>query len=203
MSYDFVKRLLDIVGSAFGLIATAPLQVFIALAVWKVHGRPVLFRQDRPGMDGRPFTLIKFRTMLSPDELRISDAERLTRFGKALRTTSLDELPSLWNVLRGDMSFVGPRPLLVKYLPLYSSEQARRHEVRPGITGLAQVRGRNATTWQDRLAADVEYVETRSLISDLRILIATVIIVFRRHGISAEGEATMAEFEGEKDPNNG
>lgn len=194
--YDSVKRGLDIVGSLVGLVATAPLQAGLALAVWRKHGRPVLFRQARPGKDGKTFQLNKFRTMLPITDDRKSDAERLTPFGIALRSTSLDELPSLWNVLKGDMSFVGPRPLLTHYLPLYSPEQARRHEVRPGITGLAQVNGRNATTWEARLAADVDYVDSRSLAVDARILLDTILVVLKRDGVSAEGEATMAEFRG-------
>lgn len=198
MRYDSVKRALDLVGSSVGLIITVPLQAAVALAVWRFHGRPVLFRQIRPGKDGQPFTLLKFRTMLQLDGIRISDADRLTPFGKALRATSLDELPSLWNVFRGDMSFVGPRPLLMKYLTLYTPEQMRRHDVRPGITGLAQVRGRNATSWKARLAHDLDYVERRSFRMDAMILLATFLVVARRDGISSEGEVTMREFRGIK-----
>lgn len=196
MRYDRIKRILDIAGSAIGLVLTAPVQAGVAAAVRTFHGRPVLFRQPRPGQNGQLFELLKFRTMLPKDGFRQSDADRLTPFGKALRATSLDELPSLWNVLRGDMSFVGPRPLLPQYLPLYSTIQARRHEVRPGITGLAQVRGRNATTWEERLSQDVAYVERQSLTLDARILLETFLVVFKGDGITAEGEATMAEFSG-------
>lgn len=197
MRYDATKRALDIAGSVVGLVVTAPLQAGLAVAVWKMHGRPVLFRQLRPGKDGNLFELLKFRTMLPMDEVRTTDADRLTTFGRALRATSLDELPSLWNVLKGDMSFVGPRPLLAHYIPLYSPGQARRHEVRPGITGLAQVRGRNATTWADRLDHDVDYVDRRSFGLDARIVLDTFLVVLKRDGISAEGEATMVEFTGD------
>lgn len=193
-SYDGLKRAIDMVASGVGLVVTAPLQAAVAVAVLKVHGRPVLFRQPRPGKGGEIFELVKFRTMRQPDGVRISDADRLTPLGKLLRKTSLDELPTLWNVFRGDMSLVGPRPLLVEYLPLYSPEQARRHEVRPGVTGLAQVNGRNATTWEQRFRFDIDYVDSRSLLTDLRILLKTVEVVFRRSGISAEGEATMSRF---------
>ncbi|TBT82581.1 sugar transferase [Propioniciclava sinopodophylli] len=183
--------------AAVGLVATAPLQAVVALAVLAKHGRPVLFRQPRPGKDGRVFELVKFRTMLLPDAQRVSDADRLTPLGRFLRSTSLDELPTLWNVLKGEMSLVGPRPLLVQYLDRYTPEQARRHEVRPGVTGLAQVRGRNGLDWDEKLALDVEYVDHRSLALDLRILWETVAVVLLRRGISAEGHATMAEFQGQ------
>ncbi|HHU39304.1 MAG TPA: sugar transferase [Propionibacterium sp.] len=194
--YDATKRALDASVAAVGLVATAPLQAVVALAVLAKHGRPVLFRQPRPGKDGRVFELVKFRTMLLPDARRVSDADRLTPLGRFLRSTSLDELPTLWNVLKGDMSLVGPRPLLVQYLVRYSPEQARRHEVRPGITGLAQVRGRNGLDWDEKLALDVEYVDHRSLALDLRILWETVAVVLLRRGISAEDHVTMAEFQG-------
>ncbi len=194
--YDATKRALDASVAAVGLVATAPLQAVVALAVLAKHGRPVLFRQPRPGKDGRVFELVKFRTMLLPDAQRVSDADRLTSLGALLRATSLDELPTLWNVLKGDMSLVGPRPLLVQYLERYSPEQARRHEVRPGITGLAQVRGRNNLDWDDKFALDVEYVDNRSLGLDLRILWETVAVVLLRRGISADGHVTMSEFRG-------
>ncbi len=194
--YDATKRALDASVAAVGLVATAPLQAVVALAVLAKHGRPVLFRQPRPGKDGRVFELVKFRTMLLPDAQRVSDADRLTSLGALLRATSLDELPTLWNVLKGDMSLVGPRPLLVQYLERYSPEQARRHEVRPGITGLAQVRGRNNLDWDDKFALDVEYVDNRSLGLDLRILWETVAVVLLRRGISADGHVTMTEFRG-------
>ena len=195
-AYDVTKRILDAGVAGVGLVVTAPLQAAVALAVLKEHGRPVLFRQPRPGKDGRVFTLVKFRTMLLPDAKRVSDADRLTGLGRFLRATSLDELPTLWNVLRGEMSLVGPRPLLVQYLERYSPEQARRHEVRPGITGLAQVRGRNNLDWDDKFALDVEYVDNRSLGLDLRILWETVAVVLLRRGISADGHVTMSEFRG-------
>ena len=156
----------------------------------------MLFRQPRPGKDGEVFELVKFRTMRHPDDTHVTDQERLTRVGRVLRATSLDELPTLWNVLKGDMSLVGPRPLLVEYLPRYSPQQARRHEVRPGVTGLAQVNGRNCLDWDQRLALDVEYVDTRSLALDVQILLRTVTQVLRRAGISQPGEATMSKFTG-------
>lgn len=196
---DGLKRVIDVVVSSLGLLVTAPIMASTAVAVLAAHGRPVLFRQARPGKDGRIFELVKFRTMLQPDATHVTDAERLTRFGRLLRSTSLDELPTLWNVLRGDMSLVGPRPLLVEYLERYSAEQARRHEVRPGITGLAQVSGRNGISWDKKLALDVEYVDRRSSLLDLRILIDTVMSVLSREGISAPGEATMSVFTGSTD----
>lgn len=196
--YDRLKRGLDVVGSATGLVVVSPLLAGVAVGVAMKLGRPVLFRQPRPGQNGRIFTLLKFRSMRSPDPAKglVSDADRMTRFGAALRASSLDELPSLWNVLKGDMSFVGPRPLLVEYLDRYTHEQARRHEVRPGITGLAQVRGRNALSWEERFALDIEYVDSRSLALDARVMLETIIAVFRRTGISAEGHVTMRPFEG-------
>lgn len=196
--YDRVKRLLDVTVSAAGLLLLAPLHLVLALLVRRNLGQPVLFRQLRPGRDGAIFELLKFRTMLKPDPGRglVSDEQRLTRFGRFLRSTSLDELPSLWNVLVGDMSLVGPRPLLVQYLDRYSAEQHRRHEVRPGITGLAQVSGRNAISWEDRLAKDVEYVDRRSASLDLSILLRTVVSVLGRDGISDGAGPTMTEFAG-------
>lgn len=188
-----VKRLVDVLGAAFGLLTAAVPMGLIALGIRLTMGSPVLFRQVRPGLHGQPFTLVKFRTM------RIGagdDATRLTRLGRFLRATSLDELPELWNVLRGDMSLVGPRPLLVEYLDRYSARQARRHEARPGLTGLAQVEGRNLVAWDERLELDVIYVETRTLRLDLRILWRTVATVIRREGISGDGHVTMAPFEG-------
>lgn len=194
--YDTVKRAMDVIVSAVGLVISAPIQLAVAGVVLAAHGRPVLFRQPRPGRDGVVFELVKFRTMRHPDSRHQSDAERLTRVGRFLRSTSLDELPTLWNVLKGDMSLVGPRPLLVQYLDRYTPEQARRHEVRPGVTGLAQVRGRNYVGWDAKFAFDVEYVENRSLILDLSILWATMGVVLLRRGISAEGHATVSEFQG-------
>lgn len=194
--YDSVKRGLDITAGAVGLIVTAPLQMAVGALVLIKHGRPVLFRQQRPGLNGEIFELAKFRSMRHPDADHVTDEQRLTPFGRALRATSLDELPTLWNVLKGDMSLVGPRPLLVKYLPLYSEEQARRHEVRPGITGLAQASGRNALSWEDKLRLDVDYVDRRSLRLDLQILRKTAVTLLNRDGISQEGHATMPEFAG-------
>ncbi|MFT3873075.1 MAG: sugar transferase [Nocardioides sp.] len=197
-SYDTVKRALDVAGAAVGLVATLPLQAVVAVMVRAKLGSPILFRQARPGKDGRVFELVKFRTMLDIDEERglVTDAQRLTRFGAALRSTSLDELPTLWNVLKGDMSLVGPRPLLVRYLDRYTPEQRRRHEVRPGITGLAQVGGRNAITWEEKFALDVEYVERRSLVLDLRIVAQTFGKVLRRADITDSTTVTMEEFGG-------
>lgn len=200
-AYLPVKRALDVVASGVLLLITLPIQAVVAALVALRLGRPVLFRQPRPGLDGRVFTLLKFRTMLPEDPERglLTDEQRLTSLGTTLRSTSLDELPSLWNVFKGDMSVVGPRPLLVDYLPLYSPEQARRHEVRPGITGLAQVKGRNALSWADKFALDVHYVDHASPGLDLRIIVDTIRAVFVREGISAEGQATMSRFEGSRD----
>lgn len=193
------KRVLDVVGASVGLVLLAPVVAAVAGAVrWRL-GSPVLFRQVRPGLHGEPFELVKFRTMTDargPDDELLPDEDRLPPFGTFLRSTSLDELPELWNVVKGDMSLVGPRPLLTEYLDRYSSEQARRHEVRPGITGWAQVNGRNARTWRDRLAMDVWYVDNQSPWLDLRIIGRTLRSVVRRDGITAEGEATVARFDG-------
>jgi lipopolysaccharide/colanic/teichoic acid biosynthesis glycosyltransferase len=192
-----IKRVLDVVLASAGLIVLAPLIVTVALALRLGSGRPLLFRQARAGRGGRPFVLYKFRTMREPPAgVAATDAERLTPLGRVLRETSLDELPELWNVLKGDMSLVGPRPLLLSYLERYSPEQRRRHEVRPGITGWAQIHGRNDTTWDERLARDVWYVDQRSLLLDARILLRTVRLVLRREGIAASGHATMPEFRG-------
>ncbi|MBA3888914.1 MAG: sugar transferase [Gemmatimonadaceae bacterium] len=193
------KRLFDIIAVLLAAPLWVPALGVVAVVVrWKI-GAPVLFRQVRPGLDGRPFEMMKFRTMTDGRDVSgalLPDAERLTPAGRRLRSTSLDELPELLNVLRGGMSLVGPRPLLVSYLPRYAVHHRRRHEVRPGLTGLAQVSGRNSLTWPDRLDLDVEYVERCSLALDLRILGRTVSAVLGRRGISAEGEATMAEFTG-------
>lgn len=193
---DSVKRAVDVIVSALGLIATAPLLAAIALVILLTHGRPAFFRQVRPGRGGEAFELVKFRTMLPPSDTRRSDAERLTGIGRFLRSTSLDELPSLINVLRGDMSLVGPRPLLVEYLERYTPEQARRHEVRPGVTGLAQINGRNAISWEEKFRFDVHYVDHRSLLLDLVILAGTVKAVLRRTGINENAHVTMSEFLG-------
>lgn len=196
--YEASKRTFDVLIAAALLVVTAPLQLVIAALVRLRLGKPVLFRQPRPGRDEVVFELIKFRTMREIDETNglVTDEQRLTRLGRTLRSLSADELPTLWNVLRGDMSLVGPRPLLVQYLERYSPEQRRRHEVRPGITGLAQVNGRNLLSWGEKFALDVEYVDTRSTRRDLQILFSTVRQVFARSGISAEGAATMPEFQG-------
>ena len=201
-AYDLVKRLTDLVVGSLALLLSAPVQLVVGAAVRRCLGSPVLFRQVRPGKDGRLFELVKFRTMREPDPERglTSDEERLTPFGAMLRSSSLDELPTLWNVVRGDMSLVGPRPLLVQYLDRYSPTQARRQEVRPGMTGLAQVSGRNALTWDQKLAKDVEYVDSRSLLLDLRIAGRTVAKVLRREGICATGSVTMPEFTGSTGP---
>ncbi|WP_206477392.1 sugar transferase [Microbacterium sp. KRD172] len=187
---------MDAVGACAALLLLSPLILVTALAVLVTIGRPLLFIQPRPGRDGRVFYLRKFRSMrpVDPERGWVTDEQRLTRFGKILRSTSLDELPSLWNVLRGDMSFVGPRPLLVEYLDHYTLEQSRRHEVRPGITGLAQINGRNSVDWEERFALDVRYVASRRFTLDARILLATVRAVLIREGISAEGHATMRKF---------
>lgn len=194
-----LKRMLDFAAAALGLILLAvPLLVVALLVRWKL-GAPVLFVQERPGRHGRLFRMIKFRSMTDgrdTDGQLLADDRRLTGFGAWLRRSSLDELPELVNVLKGDMSFVGPRPLLVEYLPLYSAEQARRHEVRPGITGWSQVNGRNTLAWDDRLALDVWYVDNRSLALDLRIMLLTVGKVFSGEGVSQEGRATMDRFRG-------
>ena len=194
-----IKRLTDIVAAISGLLILSPVFAIIAILVRFDLGSPVLFRQIRPGRDGQPFCMAKFRTMRDSCDaagVPLDDADRLTRFGRFLRAMSLDELPELWNVLRGDMSLVGPRPLLMEYLPRYSAEQYRRHEVRPGITGWAQVNGRNALDWPEKLALDVWYVDHRTFWLDLKILMMTVHKVLARSGISAEGEATMSKFQG-------
>lgn len=193
------KRLFDTALAALALLLlTVPLCV-LAMVIRQKLGAPVLFRQVRPGLHGRPFEMLKFRTMTDARDgqgVLLPDALRLTPLGRWLRATSLDELPELWNVLKGDMSLVGPRPLLMEYLPLYSAEQARRHEVRPGITGWAQVNGRNAVSWEDKFRMDVWYVDHRSIKLDLKILCLTVHKVLAREGISATNEATMSKFTG-------
>lgn len=194
-----IKRLFDIVASVLGLLVLSPVIIIVAWQIRKKLGSPVLFRQVRPGKDGKPFEMVKFRTMRDATDANgnpLPDSERLTPFGQMLRSTSLDELPELWNVLKGDMSLVGPRPLLMEYLPLYSAEQYRRHEVRPGVTGWAQINGRNALSWEDKFRLDVWYVDNQSLWLDLKILLLTVKKVVVRDGISADGEATMSKFTG-------
>lgn len=193
------KRVFDIIASAIGLLLLSPVIAVIAFQIRRKLGSPVLFRQVRPGKDGKLFEMVKFRSMrdgYNADGELLPDSERMTKFGGFLRSTSLDELPSLWNVLKGEMSLVGPRPLLVEYLPLYNKEQARRHEVRPGITGWAQVNGRNAISWEDKFKYDVWYVDNQSFMLDIKILFLTIKKVFVREGISGEGEVTMSKFEG-------
>jgi lipopolysaccharide/colanic/teichoic acid biosynthesis glycosyltransferase len=191
-----MKRLLDILLAGVGLVILSPVLLALAVAVRVGLGTPILFRQVRPGLNGRPFTLYKFRSLREDPSGTLSDEERLPRLGVLLRRASLDELPELWNVLRGDMSLVGPRPLLLEYLPLYTPEQARRHEVRPGITGWAQINGRNAISWEEKFRLDLWYVEHRSLWLDLRILALTLGRVIAGEGISEPGQATAAPFRG-------
>lgn len=194
-----LKRACDLIASLLALIVLWPVILLVGILIRFKLGSPVIFKQTRPGLNGKPFNMLKFRSMLDATDKEggpLPDEQRLTRFGRILRSTSLDELPGLINVIKGDMSLVGPRPLLVEYLPLYSSEQARRHEVRPGITGWAQVNGRNAISWEDKFKLDVWYVDNRSFWLDVKILLLTVKKVFVREGISAEGEATMSKFTG-------
>lgn len=193
------KRVIDLVFSSVGLALVLPLLLLAGLAVWVTMGRPVVFRQERAGLHGRPFTLYKLRTMrdaMGPDGQPLPDVERLTRLGRVLRKLSIDELPQLWNVMSGDMSLVGPRPLYVKYIPRYTLEQARRLEVQPGITGWAQVNGRNAVSWDERFRLDVWYVDHWSLSLDVRVLLLTLLKVLRREGVTEAGQATMTEFRG-------
>jgi len=194
-----IKRVLDILGAGLGLLLLSPVLAIVAYKIGREMGSPVLFRQTRPGRDGKPFQMIKFRTMrdaIDANGRSLPDAERLTKLGRFLRSSSLDELPELWNVLKGEMSLVGPRPLLMEYLPLYSPEQSRRHEARPGVTGWAQVNGRNAISWEEKFALDIWYVDNRSLWLDLKIIWLTIQKVLKRDGISAAGEATMSKFTG-------
>lgn len=191
------KRLIDILVAAAGLLTLAPLMLSLIILVHIKLGSPVFFRQKRPGLGGRPFLMIKFRTMTDardPDGKLRPDAERLTPFGRFLRSSSLDELPELWNVLKGEMSIVGPRPLLMEYLPLYNPQQMRRHEARPGITGWAQINGRNAISWEEKFDFDVWYVDNQSFGVDVRIFFTTFAKIIRRHDISQPGEATMSAF---------
>jgi lipopolysaccharide/colanic/teichoic acid biosynthesis glycosyltransferase len=194
-----IKRLFDITAATTALLILSPVYAITAYKVKKNLGSPVIFKQTRPGLNGKPFEMIKFRSMkdvIDTDGNPLEDDERLTIFGKALRNSSLDELPELWNVIKGDMSLVGPRPLLMEYLPLYNDEQARRHHVRPGITGYAQVNGRNAIGWNEKFALDTWYVDHQSLWLDIKILFKTVKKVIIKDGISADGEATMSKFTG-------
>ena len=196
-----LKRAFDIAASTSALVVLSPVLAITAYKVKKNLGSPVLFRQVRPGLNGKPFEMIKFRTMKDATDKEgnaLPDSERLTDFGKKLRASSLDELPELWNVLKGDMSLVGPRPLLMEYLPLYNAEQAKRHNVRPGVTGYAQVNGRNSLSWEDKFKLDTWYVEHQSLWLDMKILLKTVKKVIIKDGISADGEATMTKFTGSR-----
>ena len=198
-----LKRAIDITGALIGLACLSPIIAVTAVAIRITMGGPVFFRQQRPGLGGRPFTMIKFRTMANAHDASgepLPDGQRLTRTGRVLRATSLDELPELWNVLVGDMSLVGPRPLLTSYLERYSPEQARRHDVKPGVTGWAQINGRNAISWDEKFALDLWYVDHRSTWLDLRILFATVAQVIWRKGINSAEAATMPEFLGRKRP---
>ncbi|WP_287962131.1 sugar transferase [Alcanivorax sp.] len=199
-----IKRLMDIIGAICGLLVLGPVILLLAVLVRVKLGSPVLFRQARPGMAGSAFEMAKFRTMTDAKDASgelLPDADRLTGFGQFLRSSSLDELPELWNVLKGDMSLVGPRPLLMEYLPLYSERQARRHEVRPGITGWAQVNGRNALSWDEKFELDVWYVENRTLWLDIKILFLTVWRVLKKDGIAHDGEVTMKRFKGGEENN--
>lgn len=196
-----LKRLLDIIIASIALVLLSPLYAFVAYKVKKNLGSPVLFRQVRPGLNGKPFEMIKFRTMKDAMDAQgnpLPDSERLTPFGKMLRSTSLDEMPELWNVIRGDMSVVGPRPLLMEYLPLYNEEQAKRHNVRPGMTGHAQVNGRNAISWEEKFKLDTWYVENQSTLLDFKIMFKTVHKVLAKDDINEAGEVTMTKFTGSK-----
>ncbi len=201
MYKKYVKRILDVVLSTLALIILSPVLLIVAILVRIKLGGPVIFKQDRPGKDEKIFKLYKFRSMTNEKDENgnlLPDDKRLTKFGKLLRSTSLDELPELINIIKGDMSIVGPRPLLVEYLPLYNEEQKHRHDVRPGLTGYAQVHGRNLVDWESRFKLDVEYVNNISLKMDVKVLIDTVKVVFKREGISQEGNATMEMFTGNK-----
>ncbi|MGL1277296.1 sugar transferase [Vibrio parahaemolyticus] len=198
-----MKRLFDFCASLFGLVLLSPIIVLVAWKIRKNLGSPVLFRQTRPGLHGKPFEMVKFRTMKDAVDAQgnpLPDSERMTPFGDKLRNSSLDELPELWNVLKGEMSLVGPRPLLMQYLPLYSKEQARRHEVRPGVTGWAQINGRNAISWEDKFKLDIWYVDNHNLLLDIKILFLTVKKVFVKEGISADGHVTIEPFTGQVKP---
>lgn len=194
-----MKRIFDILGSFLALVIFSPLLILLYFKIKKQMGTPVLFRQERPGLNGKPFNMVKFRSMkdaLDKDGNEISDKDRITPLGAKLRSSSMDELPEFWNVLKGEMSIVGPRPLLMEYLPLYSNEQARRHDVRPGVTGWAQINGRNSVSWEEKFKLDVWYLENRTLWLDIKILWMTLKKVVKKDGISADGEATMSKFTG-------
>lgn len=195
------KRALDVIGAGLGLLILSPVLLIVALMICRQMGSPVLFRQTRPGLHGKPFQMIKFRTMrdaLDAEGKPLPDSERITRLGRFLRSSSLDELPELWNVLKGDMSLVGPRPLLMEYLDYYTEEEMLRHTVRPGVTGLAQVSGRNATTWNDRLSYDVHYVKTRSIALDLKIIAKTIRQVIKREGVVVVPSTTYRKLSAER-----
>ncbi|MEM2525995.1 MAG: sugar transferase [Candidatus Methanomethylicaceae archaeon] len=196
-----IKRIIDIIGSLIGLVITSPIMIIISIIINFTMGRPIFFRQVRPGLNGKPFVIYKFRTMLDlRDEYGklLPDEKRITPIGKFLRSTTLDELPEFWNVLKGDMSLVGPRPLLMEYLDRYTPEQARRQKVKPGMTGWAQVNGRNAISWEEKFKLDVWYVDNWNILLDIKIIFLTVIKVLKREGISADGHVTMPEFRGIK-----
>ena len=201
MYAKYIKRMLDFILSLIALIVLSPLMIIIGILVRIKLGRPVIFKQKRPGKDEKIFTLYKFKTMTDEKDEQgnlLADEKRLTKFGKFLRSTSLDELPELWNILKGEMAIVGPRPLLVEYLPLYNEEQKHRHDLRPGLTGLAQISGRNAIEWEEKFEEDIEYVNNITLIQDTKIILKTFVKVFKRDGINQEGNATMRKFEGTK-----
>ena len=199
MYAKYIKRILDFLLSLIALIILSPVFLIIAILVRTKLGSPIIFKQERPGKDEKIFTLYKFRTMTDKKDENgnlLPDSERLTKFGKALRSTSLDELPELFNILKGDMAIVGPRPLLTEYLPLYNEEQKHRHDVRPGLTGLAQISGRNTLSWEEKFKDDLEYIKNITFINDLKIVLKTVIKVFKREGISQNNNVTMEKFKG-------
>lgn len=201
MYAKYIKRMLDFILSLIALIVLSPLMIIIGILVRIKLGRPVIFKQKRPGKNEKIFTLYKFRTMTDEKDEQgnlLADEKRLTKFGKFLRSTSLDELPELWNILKGEMAIVGPRPLLVEYLPLYNEEQKHRHDIKPGLTGLAQITGRNAIQWEEKFKEDIEYVNNITFIQDTKIILKTFIKVFKKDGINQEGNATMKKFEGTK-----
>lgn len=201
MYAKYIKRMLDFILSLIALIVLSPLMIIIGILVRIKLGRPVIFKQKRPGKNEKIFTLYKFRTMTDEKDEQgnlLADEKRLTKFGKFLRSTSLDELPELWNILKGEMAIVGPRPLLVEYLPLYNEEQKHRHDIKPGLTGLAQITGRNAIQWEEKFKEDIEYVNNITFIQDTKIILKTFIKVFKKDGINQEGNATIRKFEGVK-----
>lgn len=201
MYAKYIKRMLDFILSLIALIVLSPLMIIIGILVRIKLGRPVIFKQKRPGKNEKIFTLYKFRTMTDEKDEQgnlLADEKRLTKFGMFLRSTSLDELPELWNILKGEMAIVGPRPLLVEYLPLYNEEQKHRHDIKPGLTGLAQISGRNAIQWEEKFKEDIEYVNNITFIQDTKIILKTFIKVFKKDGINQEGNATIRKFEGVK-----